>query len=139
MQLGPRLQAELNFQDRHVSLVEQGIDVAIPMGSLAESTLGGSYQGVNTWMMVAPNAYLSAHHLPAILVDLSEHQAFVYSTVQADARWYFTGADGHVQTVRVKGPLRSNNFRPCWLRPDRAWAWLYWHCTRRTSRSAAAH
>lgn len=53
--------------------------------------------------------YLSAHHLPALPADLSEHQALVYSTVQGDARWHFTGADGRVQTVLVKGPLRSNN------------------------------
>ena len=41
----PQLQIELNFEDRYVNLVEQGIDVAIRMGPLADSTLGARYLG----------------------------------------------------------------------------------------------
>ena len=109
MQLHPKLQVELNFEDRYANLVEQGIDVAIRMGSLADSTLGASYLGANPWVMVASSAYLAANGSPALPTDLAVHQALVYSTVQGDARWHFTGADGRVQTVLVKGPLRSNN------------------------------
>ncbi|MEY3125459.1 MAG: hypothetical protein RLZZ573_1979, partial [Pseudomonadota bacterium] len=47
MQQHPKLQIELNFEDRVVSLVEQGIDVAIRMGPLVDSTLGARYLGVN--------------------------------------------------------------------------------------------
>ena len=109
MQLHPKLQVELNFEDRYVNLVEQGIDVAIRMGSLADSTLGASYLGVNPWVVVASSAYLAASPPPVLPADLTAHQALVYSTVQGDARWHFTGADGRSQTVPVKGPLRSNN------------------------------
>ena len=35
--------------------------------------------------------------------------ALVYSSVQGDDRWHFTGADGQVVQVTVRGPLRSNN------------------------------
>jgi DNA-binding transcriptional LysR family regulator len=109
MQLHPKLQIELNFEDRYVDLVEQGIDVAIRMGSLADSTLGASYLGVNPWVVVGSNNYLAGRNIPVQPSDLAEHQALVYSTVQGDARWHFTGADGRVQRVLVKGPLRSNN------------------------------
>ena len=109
MQLHPKLQVELNFEDRYVNLVEQGIDVAIRMGSLGDSTLGASYLGVNPWVVAASGAYLAAHGRPAVPAQLEAHQALVYSTVQGDARWHFAGADGRVQTVLVKGPLRSNN------------------------------
>ena len=40
MRLNPKLQIELNFEDRYLDLVEQGIDVAIRMGRLADSTRG---------------------------------------------------------------------------------------------------
>lgn len=109
MQLHPKLQVELNLEDRYVNLVEQGIDVAIRMGSLGDSTLGASYLGVNPWVVAASSAYLAAHGRPTLPSQLEAHQALVYSTVQGDARWHFTGADGRVQTVLVKGPLRSNN------------------------------
>ena len=109
MNLHPELQIELNFEDRYVNLVEQGIDVAIRMGSLADSALGASYLGVNPWVVVGSGEYLAGKNIPLLPSDLAEHQALVYSTVQGDARWHFTGADGRVQTVLVRGPLRSNN------------------------------
>ena len=109
MQLHPKLQIELNFDDRYVNLVEQGIDVAVRMGSLADSTLGSRYLGVNPWVVVASKDYLATHGQPKQPGDLAEHQALVYSTVQGDARWHFAGADGVVHTVPVKGSLRSNN------------------------------
>ena len=109
MQLHPKLQIELNFDDRYVNLVEQGIDVAVRMGSLADSTLGSRYLGVNPWVVVASKDYLANHGQPMQPGDLAEHQALVYSTVQGDARWHFAGADGLLHTVPVKGSLRSNN------------------------------
>ena len=109
MQQHPKLQIELNFEDRYVNLVEQGIDVALRMGPLADSTLGARYLGINPWMLVASNDYLAVRGTPLQPAGLATHDALIYSTVQGDARWHLTGADGRVQTVPVKGPLRSNN------------------------------
>jgi DNA-binding transcriptional LysR family regulator len=109
MQMHPQLQIELNFEDRYVNLVEQGIDVAIRMGPLADSSLGARYLGVNPWVLVASGAYLERRGKPADPASLAGHDALIYSTVQGDARWHFTGAKGRAASVPVKGPLRSNN------------------------------
>ena len=109
MRLNPRLQIELSFEDRYVDLVEQGIDVAIRMGPLADSTLGARFLGTNPWGVVAAPAYLAQRGVPRTPADLAGHDALVYSTVQGDARWLFTGADGQLQPTTVRGPLRSNN------------------------------
>ncbi len=109
MKLHPQLQIELNFEDRYVDLVEQGIDVAIRMGPLADSTLGARYLGVNPWVLVASPEYLEKRGEPSVPADLAAHEALIYSTVQGDARWHFTGTDGLTLQVPVKGPLRSNN------------------------------
>ena len=109
MRANPRLQIDLNFEDRYLDLVEHGIDVAIRMGRLADSTLGARYLGVNPWLLVASAEYLTARGTPQSPGDLPAHDALVYSSVQGDARWHFTGADGQVQAVPVRGPLRSNN------------------------------
>lgn len=109
MRANPRLQIDLNFEDRYLDLVEHGIDVAIRMGRLADSTLGARYLGVNPWLLVASAEYLAARGTPQSPGDLPAHDALVYSSVQGDARWHFTGADGQVQAVPVRGPLRSNN------------------------------
>jgi DNA-binding transcriptional LysR family regulator len=109
MQLNPRLQIDLSFEDRYVNLVELGIDVAIRMGPMADSTLGARYLGVNPWVVVASQDYLARGGTPQQPADLAAHDALVYSTVQGDARWRFTGAGGQGLVVAVKGPLRSNS------------------------------
>jgi len=109
MQQHPELQVDLGFDDRYVNLVEQGIDVAIRMGRLADSALGARYLGLNPWVLVAAPAYLLARGTPATPEQLAGHDALIYSTVQGDERWHFSGADGATLSVPVKGPLRSNN------------------------------
>jgi DNA-binding transcriptional LysR family regulator len=106
----PELQLDLSFDDRYVNLVEQGVDLAIRMGRLADSTLGARYLGVNPWVLVAAPAYLKARGTPAQPEDLTRHDALIYSSVQGDDRWHFSGGGNHrTLQVPVKGPLRSNN------------------------------
>lgn len=109
MKLNPKLQIELSFEDRYVDLVEQGVDMAIRMGRLADSTLGARYLGINPWVVVASPDYLAQRGTPLLPSDLDAHDALVYSTVQGDARWLFTGPGGQIQVATVRGPLRSNN------------------------------
>lgn len=109
MEQNPKLQVDLTVEDRYVNLVEQGIDVAIRMGRLADSTLGARYLGINPWVVVAAPAYLEKRGTPKQPEDLATHDALIYTTVQGDARWQFTGPQGQVIVVPVRGFLRSNN------------------------------
>jgi len=105
----PGLTVDLSFDDRYVNMVEQGVDLAIRMGRLADSTFGSRYLGRNPWVMVAAPAYLKACGTPRQAAELSQHACLIYSTVQGDDRWMVTGPDGHERVVPVRGPLRSNN------------------------------
>jgi len=105
----PSLTVDLSFDDRYVNLVEQGVDLAIRMGRLADSTLGARFLGRNPWVMVAAPAYLKAHGAAKAPKDLAQHACLIYSSVQGDDRWMLTGPDGKEQVVPVRGPLRSNN------------------------------
>ena len=105
----PAVTVDLSFDDRYVDLVEQGLDVAIRMGRLADSTLGARWLGRNPWVMVAAPAYLKAHRAPRRPADLARHACLVYSSVQGDARWVLTPPGGQEVSVPVKGPLRANN------------------------------
>ena len=108
MRQHPEVTIDLSFDDRYVNLVEQGVDVAIRMGKLADSSLGARYLGTNPWVLVASPAYLKAHAAPKLPADVAAHPCLVYSSVQGDERWQFT-ADGREESVPVHGPLRSNN------------------------------
>ena len=114
MQQHPELAIDLGFDDRYVNLVEQGIDVAIRMGRLADSQLGARHLGLNPWVLVAAPAYLERKGTPRTPKDLAAHDALIYSTVQGDDRWHFVragpgGAGAAPVGVVVRGPLRSNN------------------------------
>ena len=103
------LTLDLSFDDRYVNMVEQGIDLAIRMGRLADSTIGSCFLGRNPWVMVAAPSYLKTYGVPKLPAELSRHACLVYSTAQGDDRWMLTGPDGKQQVVAVHGPLRSNN------------------------------
>jgi hypothetical protein len=90
----PKLQVDLSFEDRYVNLVEQGIDVALRMGRLADSTLGARYLGLNPWVMVGRTGLPEGARHAEAAADLAQHALLVYSTVQGDDRWTFTGPDG---------------------------------------------
>ena len=105
----PEVTIDLGFDDRYVNLVEQGIDLAVRMGRLADSTLGARYLGTNPWVMVASAEYLQVQGVPRTTDDLARHACLVYSSVQGDDRWSLTLPDGAELSVAVRGPLRSNN------------------------------
>ncbi|MDR7334803.1 LysR family transcriptional regulator [Roseateles asaccharophilus] len=105
----PDVMVDLSFDDRYVNLVEQGIDLAIRMGRLADSTLGARYLGTNPWLMVAAPKYLKRHGTPRRATELARHACVIYSSVQGDDRWTLTTPAGDEKAVAVKGPMRSNN------------------------------
>lgn len=109
MRTHPLLMVDLSFDDRYVNLVEQGVDVAIRMGRLADSTLGATYLGISPWVAVAAPSYLQRRGTPRSPADLAVHEALVYSTAQGDAIWHFEGARHASASIAVNGRLRSNN------------------------------
>jgi len=109
MRENPGLQIELNVDDRYVDLVQQGVDLAVRMGRLSDSTLGARYLGVNPWVLVASPKYLRKVSPPKRPEDLNKVDALVYSVVQGDARWRLSGPGGRSPSIAVHGPFRSNS------------------------------
>ena len=105
----PDVVFDISFEDRYVNLVEQGVDVAIRMGQMADSSLGARYLGTNPWLMIAAPAYLQKHGEPLTAASVAGHACIVYSSVQGDDQWRLAAPSGPVRSVPVKGPLRSNN------------------------------
>ena len=109
MRRHPHLHVDLGFVDTYVDLVAQGIDVAIRMGQLADSSLGARYLGTNPWVMVASPKYLKTHGLPKTPSDLNKHNVLFYSTVHSDDRLHFVTRTSKRLSVTANGNLRSNN------------------------------
>jgi len=105
----PHVQVDLSFEDRYTDLVAQGIDVAIRLGKLADSSLGARFLGTSAWLLVASAGYLQKSGTPGRAEDLASHSALIYSSVQGNDVWRVRAPGGDTVTVRVGGRLRSNN------------------------------
>ncbi len=106
----PQLKVDLVCNDDYVDLVTHGVDVALRMGRLSDSSLGCRYITHNPWVMVAAPGYLAGRSEPRCPADLKHHECIVYSSVQGDAVWQLRSKAGVVQTVAVKGSLSLKQF-----------------------------
>lgn len=109
MKRHPQLSVDLSFEDTYVDLVARGMDVALRMGRLADSSLGARFLGSNPWVTVASAAYLKKHGTPKQPSDLARHNLLIYSSVLGDDKLHYQMPDGRRVSVTVRGTLRSNN------------------------------
>ena len=75
LQQHPGLTLELRLQDGFADLVREGIDLAVRMGELSDSTLVARRIDWQHLVMVATPKYLQAHGAPRRLEDLGSHKA----------------------------------------------------------------
>jgi DNA-binding transcriptional LysR family regulator len=111
MRLEPRLKIDITCEDAYVDLVARGIDVALRMGRLADSSLGGRYIGSNPWVMVASPGYLAEHEPPQSPGDLDGHDCIVYSSVQGDVHSPRTGAACRLSLAEIR-PAEGDGLHP---------------------------
>lgn len=104
----PRLQVELVLNDRVVDLVEEGYDVAVRIGRLADSGLIARRLSPCRVVACASPGYLERRGWPAAPADLLRHDCLMYAYASHGAAWRF-GGEGGEQEVRVSGSLMANN------------------------------
>lgn len=105
----PGLAIDLSYSDRFVDLVEEGIDVAIRIGRLNDSSLAARRIGSAARSVIATPAYLKNYGEPKVPQDLSSgHNCLLYAYLSTGNEWTFHGPDGEIR-VKVSGNFRSNN------------------------------
>jgi DNA-binding transcriptional LysR family regulator len=107
--LHPALQIELRGSDRVVDLVQEGIDLAIRVGWLRDSTLRAVRLGDFEQQVVAAPAYLRRHGTPKQPEDLATHDWLALTLLRSPLTWQFTGRDGELRTVRMRSRLRIDS------------------------------
>src|SRR4029077_7406728 len=74
----PDLDIELVLDDRNVDLVNEGIDVALRMGTMPDSNMTTRRIAEGRRLVVATPAYLQRHGTPKSPGELVSHQAVIY-------------------------------------------------------------
>ena len=105
----PALRIDLTFNDRFVDLVDEGVDLVIRIGELADSSLVARRLARNRRLVSGSPAYFERHGRPAEPADLAGHNCLVYTYRALRNDWIFVGPDGVEQSVRVSGNLEANN------------------------------
>ena len=98
----------LNLNDRLVDVVGEGIDVAIRIASLSDSSLVGVKLADNQRVLVATPAYLRRHGTPKTLADLARHNCLAISSEGSQRGWTFRD-NGKTVTLKVPGNMVCND------------------------------
>ena len=105
----PQVSFDLELSDRRVDLLQEGMDLAIRIGALADSSLIARRLFESRIIACASPAYLEAHGAPASPEDLSDHTCLIYSYVDDIGAWTWRDADGERRIVRVQSAMQANS------------------------------
>ncbi len=139
----PGVKIDLRLNDGFIDLVEQGIDVAVRIGELADSSLVARRIGTTQRVLIASRKYMRSlpKGLKALRTpeDLAQHNCIVYTELATQNAWSFSAGPGasapvgSTTTIRTHGNLQTNSsevvraavlsgmgigFSPTWLFED---------------------
>jgi len=101
----PALDVEVLLSDANKNLVGAGIDVALRMGQLADSSLTARKIGQSQRRVIGSPAYFQRMGVPQTPADLAKHQAVVYDQGGGGTAWTFRRGDAKVSVI-VDGRVR---------------------------------
>jgi len=107
-QVFPDIEVDLTLNDRVIDLVDEGFDLAVRIGHLADSSLIARKLSDCTLNVCAAPSYLAAHGEPKIPQDLAAHNCLVYCYLAEGNGWGFS-KNGKNQTVKVTGNFKANS------------------------------
>lgn len=109
MSLHPEMNLELELNDRHVNLVEEGFDLALRISKLEDSSLIARQLAPIRRVTVASPTYLASHGIPETPQDLERHNGLVYSHAPKGSYWLYRDNAGKSYSVDVPTRIRVNN------------------------------
>lgn len=104
----PNIKLDVTLTDVREDLVSQGVDVAVWLGSLEDSSLIARRLSPGKRLVCCSPAYVAAHGMPANPDALATHNCIVYRAKSYDSSWRFS-RDGKTTSVSVSGNLESES------------------------------
>lgn len=101
----PNLDLELVLDDKNIDLVEEGIDLALRMGNLPDSSMTARKIGEARRRVIATPEYFMHHGVPKVPGDLLGHRAVVYTRDGGGEDWKFKKGGTEVP-VKLPGRVK---------------------------------
>lgn len=105
----PEVEVTMSCTDRVIDLVEEGFDLGIRAGKLADSSLVAKLLGHERWLLVASANYLEGSDTPKVPSDLDSHACIVFFGGRMERTQWTLERDGTSCQVRVPSRLVVND------------------------------
>ena len=105
----PQIEVDLRMSDRIVNVVEEGVDLAIRIGTYKDTSLIAERIGTTRLVPVAATSYLQQVDEPKTPQDLVDHNCIVYTRPETPNEWEFQNPSGSSVVVKVRGNVRVDN------------------------------
>ncbi|WP_164020755.1 LysR family transcriptional regulator [Pyxidicoccus trucidator] len=104
----PGVMGELLLSDRTVNLVEEGVDAAVRIGVLADSSLFARKVGETRRVVVASPEYLAQRKKPQLPGDVASHDVILFTGLNPTPEWRFS-RDGRLSHVSFTPTFVTNS------------------------------
>jgi len=105
----PRVKFDLNLNDRRIDLVEEGIDLALRIGKLADSSLIARRLFEARTVVCGSQRYFDEHGTPKTPDDLRGHRCLVYGNLADPGKWVCHDKDGKRHEVELDVTLTATS------------------------------
>ncbi|WP_170789200.1 LysR family transcriptional regulator [Ruegeria lacuscaerulensis] len=105
--LHPEVEIDLQLSDLRVSIIEEGLDLAVRIGPMRDSSLKIRQLGPMPLIICAAPAYLARAGVPQHPLELANHDCILDGNMSEPALWRFS-IDGEDVAVQVSGRLKAN-------------------------------
>src|SRR5712671_6729571 len=104
----PEVSGDLRLSDRMINLVEEGVDLAVRIGHLADSSLVARHVGEMRRIVVASPGYLKTHGQPRTPEAVASHRTILFGAMSASPDWRFV-SDGREIRIAPTPRLTTNS------------------------------
>ena len=104
----PEVSGELRLSDRMINLVEEGVDLAVRIGHLADSSLVARHVGEMRRIVVASNSYLKQRGEPTTPEAIASHETIQFGAISTSPDWRFV-EDGREIRVACTPRFTTNS------------------------------
>jgi DNA-binding transcriptional LysR family regulator len=105
----PDIHVEMVLTGRIVNLVDEGIDLAVRVGKLDDSSLVARKVGSLETRLLASPRYLKRRGTPQTVADLAQQDCVLFRAHRSQSSWELTGPNG-VERVEVSGTVTADDF-----------------------------
>jgi DNA-binding transcriptional LysR family regulator len=105
----PDIGVDLSLTDERIDLVREGVDIALRLGPLTDSSMKLRALGQSQRLLVASPGYLAAQGRPTVPSDLSDHQGIRMSNIAGSDTLVLRGPSGERYTAPFGGRLRVDH------------------------------